>query len=385
MQNKSQEERQGNILLVANYHSDAGYAWWLMENFWIAISEYFLPLGRRCYLIYPQISSLSEGIANSSITVLKCDFNDQSRVGRRKLKNILQQNSITSIYLTDQPYCSTYYATLRTSGVSRIVTHDHTPGDRPAITGLRGIAKSIRNRINPICSNSVLCVSEFIRERNISNGRVPKIKCITVQNGIQPIQCDNANSAYVYREFGIPEDSITVVSTGRANKYKRIDFIIRCADRIVNSMKISNIFFLHCGDGPQFSQLKLLVAELGLCKNFILAGNRNDVCDILCSCHIAVHASAGEAFSLSIIEYMSAGLATMVPDIPSVCQAVTHDFDGLIYRDNDVKHASELIIRLSKDHDYRKTLGSEASNTVTEHYDIRESNECFRKVIADVL
>ena len=349
------------------------------------MAEYFLPLGRRCYLIYPQISSLSEGISNAPITVLECDFSNRSRVGRQQLKNILRQNSITSIYLTDQPYFSTYYATLRASGISRIVTHDHTPGDRPAITGLKGIAKAIRNRINPFCSNSVLCVSEFIRERNVINGRVPEVKCVTVQNGIQPMQCDKTESAYVNREFGIPEDSIIVVSTGRANEYKRIDFIIRCADQIVNSMKARNIFFLHCGDGPYLNHLKSLVAGFGLDRNFILAGNRTDVRDILCSCHIAIHASIGEAFSLSIIEYMSAGLATMVPDVPSVCQTVTHDFDGLIYRENDMEHASELIVKLSENDDYRKMLGSQASNTVTEHYDIRESNELFRKIIADVL
>lgn len=343
-----------------------------------------MPLGRRCYLIYPQISSLSECIANASITVLQCDFSDRSRVGRRRLINILRQNSITSLYLTDQPYFSTYYATLRASGISRIVTHDHTPGDRPAIIGLKGLAKSIRNRINPFCSNYVLCVSEFIRQRNISNGRVPKMKCITIQNGIQPLQCDKDESSYVNREFGIPDDSIIVVSTGRANKYKKIDFIIRCADRVINIMNARNIFFLHCGDGPDLDHLRLLVAEFGLERNFIFAGNRNDVRDILCSCHIAIHASAGEAFSLSIIEYMSAGLATIVPDVPSVCQAVTHNFDGLIYRDSDVEHATKLIIKLSKNNVYRKMLGSEASSTVSKHYDIRDSNECFRNIIADV-
>ena len=30
-----------NILLVGNWSSDTGYAWWLMETFWVAIARKF--------------------------------------------------------------------------------------------------------------------------------------------------------------------------------------------------------------------------------------------------------------------------------------------------------------------------------------------------------
>lgn len=41
-------ELASHILLVANWESDVGYAWWLMENFWATIAQYYRAQNRRC-------------------------------------------------------------------------------------------------------------------------------------------------------------------------------------------------------------------------------------------------------------------------------------------------------------------------------------------------
>lgn len=53
----------GAILLVANFSSDVGYAWWLMENFWVTIARHYHGHGKRSILIYPRISAVPKAVA----------------------------------------------------------------------------------------------------------------------------------------------------------------------------------------------------------------------------------------------------------------------------------------------------------------------------------
>ena len=55
---------QPAILLVANWDADVGYAWWLIETFWLKISESFSE-NYKCYLAYPSNSKTPEAIKNS--------------------------------------------------------------------------------------------------------------------------------------------------------------------------------------------------------------------------------------------------------------------------------------------------------------------------------
>lgn len=78
-------------------------------------------------------------------------------------------------------------------------------------------------------------------------------------------------------EFNIPSNAIIVFTSGRANIYKRIDFIIEFANILINKRKLNNIYFLYCGDGPNMRDLKALCDNYHLNDKFIFAGIRNDV------------------------------------------------------------------------------------------------------------
>lgn len=56
---RMKDRHKTNVLLVANWKSDVGYAWWLMENFWAEIAEFCKERDWRCHVCYPEVSSLS--------------------------------------------------------------------------------------------------------------------------------------------------------------------------------------------------------------------------------------------------------------------------------------------------------------------------------------
>ena len=99
--------------------------------------------------------------------------------------------------------------------------------------------------------------------------------------------------------------------------------------------------------------------------------------NLLCISNLALHAASGEGFSLSIIEYMSAGLPVLVPDIPSVCQAISHNDNGLIYPRDDAEMVAKYIKTLMTDEAHRAAMSSAAKLCANTQYSLNKCTNDF--------
>lgn len=370
----------GNLLLVSNYPSDVGYAWWLMEHFWTLLAERFEKKGAKTFLAYPAITTLPTSITNSSITTIELTVPGTNQAERAAVRKFIADNNITDVYFTDRPWFSPDYLLLRLSGVRNIVVHDHTPGDRPPVSGLKGALKALRHQLPLFCANAQMCVSPLMRQRSITNGRIPADRCHVVQNGIPPVMTDNLAAPALREDLGIPPESIVCITTGRAHPYKRFDFIIDVAAELNKTLPGNDLVFLMVGNGPALDALRDKVDALALQDTVKLPGFREDAKKLLATADIAMHAALGEGFSLSIVEYMSAGLPVLVPDIPSVKQAIDHRQNGLVYEKNDVSEAARYLKELLQSADYRKALGTNAKLKASTKYSLDNCSKEFRSV-----
>lgn len=381
---KAKETRKGNILLVANWESNVGYAWWLMENFWVTISRHFGHKGSKCHLIYPKITQIPAAIAASEIKSSECDFHKHSPTNLITLYNLIKKNNIKYIYLSDSPSYSLFYLLLRLWGIKQIVVHDHTPGERSIPKGWRKTIKSLIQKIPLYTADHFIAVTDFVYHRLIEVSRIPDQKCSVAPNGITPVNLNNIDAKYAHHCFDIPEQRLIVVTTGRASYYKGIDFFIHCAEELINKQKFEQLHFLFCGDGPDMKAFQLLVKNVNIENHFTFAGKRNDVPEILASCHIGLHAATGEVgYSLSILEYMSAGLATIVPDNPSTSDATRHGITGLLYKQKDLAEACEAI-KKCLDETYRNKLADNAKNDIRSNYNLSQTNKSLITILNKV-
>ena len=363
----------GNILLVANYKASVGYAWWLMETFWIEISKLFTKQGRKVFLIYPLLDAVPERIKQAPLLIMEHDFSDRTRSSTAALKKLIRENSIRSLYLTDCRYLDIRYLRLRIWGIRAIVLHDHTPGERPPVPIGKKLLKKALHSLRLLSCDSYIGVSKFVYNRFIFTGCIPRKKCSFVLNGIEPIVIYEKYKHYANEQFGIPHGSKIIVSTGRATFYKGIDFLIKCADALINEKRDDRAYFLHCGDGPDLDAFLEMVRKYNLENRFIFAGRRDDVPLILQSCDIGIQASEGEAFSLSILEYMSAGLATLAPHHCGNGEALENGKTGFLYPPRDKAFVVELLHALIRNNELCKRIGSMAAQAVKEHFTIERT------------
>ena len=355
-----------NILLVGNWPSDTGYAWWLMERFWIAIARHYKTSERRIFVSFPQVREVNPDFAAAGIEVVEFTF-DLSHPDR--IKSLIEQHKIGCVYLTDQKYLSPTYRAMRKAGVEIIIVHDHTPGERTTASGPRRWLKSFMGRIPGLGADAYIAVSPPVFERFLNAACLPRHKCFLATNGIDIEKFHESPAVDIRRELGLTMEAKLVVSVGRASQYKGIQRIIEAAS-IVREKSTQPVHFIHCGDGPDLGFFNDLIAKRRLQDRFLMLGKRSDVAGILKSCDIAAHASEGEGLSLAILEFMEAELPVVLPDSPTVSQSVQDRVSGLLYRRGSVEDLAAKLLELLESPSLRKSMGSAAQRAVHEKYDL---------------
>lgn len=368
-------------MLIANWESNVGYAWWLMENFWVTISNHLDKKGIKSFLLYPKITTIPEKITDAKIVTVELNFFDRKISNMINLYRFIRNNNIRYVYLTDAPSYNWFYILLRLFGVNKIITHDHTPGERSTPSYGLKILKTLIHKTPFFTADHIVAVTEYVHQRHLTVNCIPSKKCSVASNGIYPIDLTDTDFSYAYKQFKIPENRSIIVTTGRASYYKGIDFFIKCANELINKQKLKNLHFIFCGDGPDIEQFKSLCAKYALADNFTFAGRRTDIKKILPSCTIGFHAATGEVgYSLSILEYMSSGLITIVPNSPSVSQAIIHSKNGYLYVNKDLFSACDTIKSAlsNKDIDAIKIC---AIHSVEKNFNIENTNNKLANIL----
>ena len=366
------------ILLVANFESDVGYAWWLMENFWHLISMAASDQGRACLLAYPRIGAIPDVIRDSPVETVEFKFDYRTWADVRRGLALIRSRNIRAIYLTDWPYFHPAYLLWRLVGVRRIVMHDHSGGDRPTLSGVRAFLKDALHATRVFAPSRFVAVSPFIARRMQSNGRVPASRCTTVTNGIRPFHCDRDSRGTVRRSLKIPDEAVLVSLVSRATHNKNLEFAVRCMAAVLQDPEMRDrVYAVHCGDGPDLGAFEAAVDAAGISDRFRFLGRRPDVRAILCASDIAFHPSKYEAMSLAILEFMNAELAILTSDAPSVCAAIEPGATGLTYqRDSEADACRQLRVLIGSE-ELRRSLGTRAAQTCRERYSLDAMNRAF--------
>jgi len=103
---------------------------------------------------------------------------------------------------------------------------------------------------------------------------------------------------------------IKLIALGTINKNKSQTFLIESFAYLSKE----NFTLTIIGDGPEFENCLELVRSQNLSENIFLLGAKNNPEDFLKDAHIFVHAAKSEAFGLSLIEAMAAGLPVVTTD-----------------------------------------------------------------------
>jgi glycosyltransferase involved in cell wall biosynthesis len=173
-----------------------------------------------------------------------------------------------------------------------------------------------------------------------------------------------------------PRRAPVVGTYARLWPQKRIDILVRAAARL-ESQGVP-VALRIIGGGPLESDLRELIAELGLSDAQILADPGGPAA-ALAMLDIYVLSSVQEAMPLVPIEAMAAGRTVIASAIGGVPEVFDDGTTGLLVAPGDVDALTEALRRVLSDGELRRELGR-AAREVARGYDISRTADALELV-----
>jgi glycosyltransferase involved in cell wall biosynthesis len=185
-------------------------------------------------------------------------------------------------------------------------------------------------------AKKIIVISKATRNYVLQLGANPE-KIEVIYNGVdlerfRPIE--NAR-AKVRKKLGISENAI-VAATVRRLVYKNgIDTLLESAR--ITIQQNPNLVYLVIGKGPDFNEVKSRIPQLGIEKNFILAGFISDE-DLPAYYNAAdffiLPSKSGEGLPLVALEAMACGLPVVATNVGGIGEVRIQDYGKIVPPNN---------------------------------------------------
>ena len=232
----------------------------------------------------------------------------------------------------------------------------------------------------------IIAVSEITRIHSILHGKLPEKKVVTIYNGIDlsSFKAWNRETIAIKRNsLHIPTDASVLVTVAVLREMKGIQFLIKAMPVLLE--KVPNLYYLIVGEGEYGVTLRRLVNDLGLEKNVIFAGYRDDIPEMLALSDIFVLPTLADALPTVLIEAMATQLPIVASNVGGVPEIIKNGENGLLTPPANPMKLAEACLKLIQDKDRTKAMGAWGLKIAKERFDIRNQAERLSSLYQELM
>jgi glycosyltransferase involved in cell wall biosynthesis len=221
----------------------------------------------------------------------------------------------------------------------------------------------VRNMINhPAAADfrkydGIICISQAVRDSLVTQGQVPPAEIADrlwiIPDGRDLSHFRHRDRDRVRKEFGFDPETQVVGMAARITSMKGQDTFLRMAARVKKQVPAARFLLvgstLHRDDEHYLLELQRLVSGLGLQREVIFAGYREDMPDILAAMDCFVHPSRRGAFVSVLIEAMATGLPIVASDVDGIPECVGRDGAAILLAPDDPVVWAHAVVRILAD------------------------------------
>ena len=177
---------------------------------------------------------------------------------------------------------------------------------------------------------------------------------------------DLGTRARIRHELGFLPDHFIIGSSGRLERVKQFDVIIRALAALVP--KIPEARLVLPGAGQEKDNLLSLARELGVEKRVVFPGWRSDMPEVLAALDVFVLASRTEASPLSLLEAMASRVACIVSQVGGLPDIIRHDGLGFKFPNRDIDMLCGHLLRLHAEPATRLAMAKAGQEHICANY-----------------
>ncbi|MBC8204430.1 glycosyltransferase [bacterium] len=206
----------------------------------------------------------------------------------------------------------------------------------------------------------VAAVSYAQLERRLKQRPVSPGKLQVIHAGRNIDENFNPEERNRFRDkYNIPADCFLIGIVSLLKPLKGIETFLTALKKLIE--RDDTIYGVIVGGGEKQADFINLAQRLSLRHRLIFTGEIEDAVKILPAFDAAVQPSLYEGLSITLLEYMAAGLPITASDIPSNREALTEGEEGLFFPAGDTEALTDAIAQLHREPELRKRLGEAAA------------------------
>jgi glycosyltransferase involved in cell wall biosynthesis len=168
---------------------------------------------------------------------------------------------------------------------------------------------------------------------------------------------------------------------GRFAEEKGILNLVKSIPLVLNRRK--DIYFVLCGEGELFDEIKKIVQRESLGKNVKLTGliSHIDVPNFLNNFKLLVLPSYTEGLPNIVLEAMACGTPVLVTPVGAIPDIIKDGKTGFLLKSNDPKNIAEKIVELLDKYELLEEVSMNAYNYVKENFNYEKTLESWRRIL----
>jgi len=296
---------------------------------------------------------------------------DTAIIGR--LRRIIKDRQINMVVSHDYKATAISWLATRGLGIALVACY-HGETTEDAKVRLYNVVDSIMLRK----MHRVIAVSQFTRNHLVSRG-IREKRIVVIPNAIDASTLsDNAP----IRE-PIVSRPILMIAAGRFSREKGLDILLDALATVKNSAPAFKLYLY--GKGPEESNLRMQVENLGLTEIVEFCGFVDDIAPVFRSMDMLVMTSRSEGMPLIILEAWKERLGVIATAVGGIPEMIESGKNGILIDSPDVAKVSEALVSAMKNMDAISSYGRKGFELLRTIYNYDQQAVALATVYREVL
>ncbi|MCB1671169.1 MAG: TIGR03088 family PEP-CTERM/XrtA system glycosyltransferase [Gammaproteobacteria bacterium] len=245
---------------------------------------------------------------------------------------------------------------------------------------------SLRRFLSPLIHRFVAVSQDLSRWLTETVG-IPADKVTQIYNGVDtrrfaPVPDDPTDVADLPEGFRRRSDRLVIGTVGRLAAVKDQRLLLEAMHRLLAERPElrDTLRLIIVGDGPEREALITRIEQLSLQDSVWLAGDREDIPELLRALDLFALPSLAEGISNTILEAMASGLPVVASSVGGNPELVQEEQTGLLFPAGDEEALTHALNRLIDDLPLRQAMGLAATAYIRRHFDWQRTVESYLAV-----
>jgi len=218
-----------------------------------------------------------------------------------------------------------------------------------------------------LMADHYIAISHKIKEVMVNDG-IADDRIFVVHSGIDPERLTQAAWEHLIPEFNLKPDERIVINVAHLAGHKGQQYLVRAIPHVLK--KIPEVRFFIIGGGELMSDLKALSVSLGLNRQLIFTGFRQDVGAFYKVADLFVMSSVQEGLGTAILDALALGKPVVAANSGGIPEIIKDGETGCLVAAGDPPSLAKGIIEMLTNVDQARAMGQRGQDNVKAKFSI---------------